>query len=154
MDKENNYILRLYNKDDYVHVINRVVNEKYLNKYLNKPFQFRVLKFLKLFESTFYVLENNEGLILASGVIRRKFNIKHFKYTYWLYGIEVVKEQRGRGIGSVLVSKIMGELRHSGVGKVYLKVDKQNISALKMYHKLGFIDVHSSANVFIMCAVL
>lgn len=139
------YRIRLYRDTDYDKVLDKVVSKRFLNKYLNKPIHFQFLKVLRLYDSSFYVLEDANDHIVAVGVIRRKFSISNIGYTYWFYGIHVINEYRGIGIGLILVSEMIDILRRKNVDIAFLKVEKSNIPAVKLYHKLGFLELTSDS---------
>ena len=52
--------------------------------------------------------------------------------------IEVDKNYWGQGVGLALCKKSFFELRAQGVIKLFLEVNQDNISALKLYEKIGF----------------
>jgi ribosomal protein S18 acetylase RimI-like enzyme len=135
---EKSYTLRLYNENDKNAVFNKVVKKKFFSKYLNTTFIYRLLKNLHFLESSFYVLEDSQQEIIAAGVIRNKMSIVPFSKSHWLYGIRVVKNQRRKGIGTILIIKLIEKLKEKKVDKVYLKVEKNNETAINLYLKLGF----------------
>lgn len=134
----NSYKLREYEETDYNNVVNEVVSPKYLKKYLNKGLILSTLCFLKLYKSDFYILEDEPGNIVASGVLRIKFNFKKFRRDYWIYGIEVKKNLRGCGIGKILMKELLSELKQKNIESVYLSVATKNEIALNLYYNLGF----------------
>ena len=131
--------LRLYNINDFDSVKCNFASSKYIDKYLNKPIIFKILKHIKLYESFFYVLEIDYSEIVAIGVLRRKFHLFKMKNTFWLYGIEVSLLQRRKEYGTILVLKLLEILKCDNIKKAYLKVDKKNTIAFEMYTKLGFV---------------
>ena len=52
--------------------------------------------------------------------------------------IVVDKEYRGRGFATVLMSVLLDDLKKSGINKVFLEVEHDNMPALALYDKLGF----------------
>ena len=50
-------ILREYLDKDYLSVVNKVVSEKYLLKYLNKSIKYRILSSINLYKTYFSLLE-------------------------------------------------------------------------------------------------
>ena len=147
--KNENYLLRLYKDDDYEVLSDSLISKKYLHKYLNKGLLLSVLSFCGLYKSTLYLLECNY-CIVASGVIRQKFDFAKLKPQYWLYGIEVVEQQRGKGIGSFLMEKLLENLKNNHIEQVFLKVAKDNTVALNLYGKCGFIKYKTQENDYIL----
>ena len=52
--------------------------------------------------------------------------------------VVIDKEFRGRGFATVLMSRLLDELKKSGISKVFLEVEHDNVPALALYDKLGF----------------
>lgn len=55
--------------------------------------------------------------------------------------VALAPAERGRGIASTLMAKHLGRLAASGVKRIFLEVDEGNVSAQKLYARLGFIEV-------------
>jgi RimJ/RimL family protein N-acetyltransferase len=55
-------------------------------------------------------------------------------------GIAIGKECRGKGLGTLLMKKIIDHTRRIGINKMSLSVSPLNV-ALKLYQKLGFYKV-------------
>ncbi|MEO1614395.1 MAG: GNAT family N-acetyltransferase [Planctomycetota bacterium] len=47
-------------------------------------------------------------------------------------------DHRGRGLGSVLVSKAAGGFRAAGLSRMHLEVTTENTGAVRLYERLGF----------------
>jgi len=54
------------------------------------------------------------------------------------YGIAILRDYRGRRIGYKLSSYAIMYAKKLGVNRIILTVDSDNITALKLYKKLGF----------------
>jgi GNAT superfamily N-acetyltransferase len=61
-------------------------------------------------------------------------------------GIAVVKEARGKGLGTKLMYSIIEEAKRNGYKTLSLSVDIDNTHAVKLYHRLGFIEVRKKHN--------
>jgi len=59
---------------------------------------------------------------------------------FYLDTLSVVKEMQGRGIGSKLIIAMMDRAAMLGHQKIGLLAEVNNISAKKLYERLGFID--------------
>ena len=57
-----------------------------------------------------------------------------------IYAVAVHPDARGKRIGQRLVGRIIHSLVRRGAGRIYLEVHADNLGAIKLYHKLGFID--------------
>ncbi len=49
------------------------------------------------------------------------------------------KDFRGKGIGTKLFEAMLDELKASGIVKVFLEVEHDNVPALRLYEKLKFV---------------
>jgi len=55
-----------------------------------------------------------------------------------IWGLAVLEEWRGKGIGEALFSKALDEVRKGGAGKVEIITTTDNAPALRLYAKHGF----------------
>ena len=55
-----------------------------------------------------------------------------------VYTLDVKRNQRGKGVGSKLLSKFEEKMLEKGVNAVYLEVRIDNVSAKKLYFKHGY----------------
>jgi len=60
------------------------------------------------------------------------------KDKYWL-GICVTESHLGKGIGKKIIIYLIEESLNLNVDEVYLSVDEENIEAINLYEKFGFI---------------
>jgi len=49
------------------------------------------------------------------------------------------KEYRGRGLATKLMTALISELKKRGIAKVFLEVESDNVPALALYEKNGFV---------------
>jgi ribosomal protein S18 acetylase RimI-like enzyme len=78
-----------------------------------------------------------DGLVGTVGVVReRRLKVRH---RAGLWGMYVVPEQRGRGLGRALMVEAIGLAREmDGVERLCLSVDAANVAARELYLALGF----------------
>lgn len=91
--------------------------------------------FLEMLKSnnTFYVVAEEEGKILGScGVLQvlDEGNITN---------VVIEKKNRGRGIGTAMLSFLMEEGKKLGISAYTLEVRVSNSPAVHVYEKLGFV---------------
>ncbi|WP_437904724.1 GNAT family N-acetyltransferase [Sorangium sp. So ce327] len=67
-----------------------------------------------------------------------------FEGTYELISMWVAPEVRGRGVGDALVEEILRWAREQGGSELRLDVKQDNLSAISLYVRHGFIDVGPS----------
>lgn len=58
--------------------------------------------------------------------------------------IDILPERQGKGIGSALMERLLGELKRRGCPGVFLGTSDRNLKALPFYRKLGFELVYQS----------
>lgn len=58
-----------------------------------------------------------------------------------IYKIVVLKELRKKRIAFKIIDFLLNELKKSDVKKIFLEVRKNNIPAINLYKKCGFIDI-------------
>lgn len=65
------------------------------------------------------------------------------KGTADIASIAVLPEYRGRHIASKLLTRTIDKVRRAGVGTVTLMVRRDNLSAIDLYRKFGFVRTHT-----------
>ncbi len=83
------------------------------------------------------VLEEDDRIIGLMWIGIRIDTVTYEKICY-VYDIEVRKEYRKKGIGTLLIKEGFKICKNNGVGKIALMVDLLNRNALKWYLGLGF----------------
>ena len=64
--------------------------------------------------------------------------------------IDLLERTRGRGLGRVLIERVLGEMRERGVTGVHLGVDPANANAIGFYGHLGFREIASLPDELVM----
>ncbi len=57
-----------------------------------------------------------------------------------ILNVAVARDSRGKGVGRMLVEKVLGECRKGGTSFVALEVRVSNRSAIALYRNLGFVE--------------
>lgn len=65
------------------------------------------------------------------------------------FAISLIREYRGKGIGTELMKKMLEHLKNQGFKKASLAVQKSNY-AVRMYEKVGFRKVDENSEEYIM----
>lgn len=102
---------------------------------------YKVLALLGLYKSSYFLYVNDEGNVFGGGGCIRKFNPKVKKMETWIAGIYVLEMFRGQKYGTKLMLALLETCAQKGYEKVYLYVDDCNVSARRLYDKLGFLVV-------------
>ena len=58
-----------------------------------------------------------------------------------IYAVAVDPDGRGMGVGQKLMTEMLGQLRRRGARRVFLEVRTDNVAAIALYRKLGFVEV-------------
>jgi ribosomal protein S18 acetylase RimI-like enzyme len=58
-----------------------------------------------------------------------------------IYSVAVDPDGRGMGVGQKLMTEMLDWLRDRGAKRVYLEVRTDNVAAIALYRKLGFVEV-------------
>ncbi|GAE32893.1 GNAT family N-acetyltransferase [Halalkalibacter hemicellulosilyticus] len=92
---------------------------------------------------------DNKGTPVGA-VWHRLFNIKERGYGYVNdttpeLGIAVIKEARGKGLGTKLMYTIIEQSKND-YSALSLSVDVKNTDAVNLYHKFGFVEVKKEGN--------
>lgn len=69
------------------------------------------------------------------------------------FAISLIKEYRGKGIGTKLMKKMLEHLKDQGFEQASLAVQKSNY-AVRMYEKVGFRTVDENSEEYIMICTL
>ena len=116
-----------------------LVPQPYIAKYFNRGLLRKFLKCLGIYYSTIYFLKDDYNKYLGGVVLRKKPNFIRFSFTWWIYNVYMREEFRGKGFGEALLIKTYEILLKKDIKRDFLKADKLNKVAIKLYTKLGFI---------------
>lgn len=58
-----------------------------------------------------------------------------------LHTIGVLPEAQGRGVGKLLMEKLIAEAHYHGVSEIYLQVRVSNLPAIRLYERFAFAKV-------------
>ncbi|MFB3893200.1 MAG: N-acetyltransferase family protein [Phycisphaerae bacterium] len=91
-------------------------------------------------------VEKRGGRIAGWGAgltrLNRQLSIANRKsVTGRVYALGVLPASQGRGVGRLLMERIIAELRNRGAGRIFLEVRADNAPAIALYRKLGFTEL-------------
>lgn len=125
---------------DYLLIRKETLGE-YLKKIKKKKVMLKDARIKKEFSGffnkrrMFLVAEENGAM---AGYLTGTFLKNAWQKTSYVDDVFILKEFRGRGIGSKLIKKFMDLSKTRGVRRFMLGVDVRNEKAIKLYKKLGF----------------
>lgn len=129
--------MRRCTPEDIPHVID--VNALTLPEHYSDYFYYEILKD---FPSTFLIAELN-GRVAGYIMCRMEYGLsmtKRFGLAKkgHIISIAVLKEHRGRGIGTKLIHDALEEIRNENGKECYLEVRITNEGAIDLYKRIGF----------------
>ena len=89
-----------------------------------------------------YLVARNEGETVASLMITREWSDWNAEWYWWVQSVYVKPAHRGRGLFRAMYSKVKDMATQRGVSQVRLYVDKTNLSARKVYERVGMQECH------------
>lgn len=78
-----------------------------------------------------------DGTVIGACWVRTTDEYGHIDDSTPSFAISLLKPYRGRGIGTALMRRMLGELKDAGYARASLSVQKEN-PALRLYERLGF----------------
>jgi ribosomal protein S18 acetylase RimI-like enzyme len=85
-----------------------------------------------------YIAKVNDKIIaLVASSLEQAGNVRH---TAEIHGVFVDPDFRNRGVGFKLMKRVLDDLYQNSItSRVILSANNENIPAIKMYEKLGFV---------------
>ena len=83
-----------------------------------------------------------EGKTIATALVsidknKFTFNKSKLKILY-IMSLLVYEKHRNKGVGTLLMKNIINRAKNEGYGFITLVTEKNNVAAMKLYHKFGF----------------
>ncbi len=114
---------------------------KHVRQYTNALPLYYIAKKLRVCTSYLYLLtQGKSGRIVGTILIRCVISPSEARYVWKMHAVFVAPELRGRGLGIELVRYALEKLRERRVKEVSLKVDQDNVVAVHLYAKCGFVE--------------
>lgn len=104
-------------------------------------------------EADFCFVAEDEGKVVGAVWTRIMEDYGHVDASIPSFAISLIKEYRGKGIGTKLMEKMLEHLKNQGFQKASLAVQKSNY-AVRMYEKTGFKTVDENSEEYIMVCTL
>lgn len=135
-------------KQENFSLISGYFSKREIARYTNTGW-WKLLSILSLYRSEFYLLWD-DNKVIGTGVIRWKWSRESHAFGWWLYAIWIHPNHRGNGFGEVLMNELITILKLRNISKVELTVDINNIVAINLYKKIGFVEVKQVSNYIVM----
>lgn len=125
--------------EEIILMVKQVMKETGFFPHTAEEFNITVDNEIEYMKSTaLFLLAEIDGKIAGSATLDRS-DLKKLNHNV-TFGITILKEYCGLGIGSILMEKVIEWTKSEGVEKIELEVFENNISAIKLYNKFGFIE--------------
>jgi len=136
-------MLMKYSQEYNKIICNIHVSQKLLFKFDNKTFIAKILYYSGLYKNYFYIyIDSNK--IVGSILLRKRISSFSIKRFWWIYGVFIIEEERGKGHSRRLMKEALLLLKNQNVSEVFLYVDKKNVPAKNLYINLGFKEIKCS----------
>lgn len=125
--------------EEIITMVKQVMKETGFFPHTAEEFNITVYNEIEYMKSTaLFLLAEIDGKIVGSATLDRS-ELKKLKHNV-TFGITILKEYCGLGIGSILMEKVIEWTKSEGIEKIELEVFENNISAIKLYNKFGFLE--------------
>lgn len=88
---------------------------------------------LDAYGSSFLVAEDDSGIVGYVVAVRSEDVL-----TGWFWSLGVRHDRQRRGVGRILVSRVMDQMKSAGIKRMLLTVEPENVNAIALYKSLGF----------------
>ena len=89
-----------------------------------------------------YLVVRKGGEVVASLMITREWSDWNSEWYWWVQSVYVMPEHRGRGLFRSMYAKVKELAAQNGVSQVRLYVERTNLSARKVYERVGMQECH------------
>lgn len=125
--------------EEIIIMVKQVMKETGFFPHTAEEFNITVDNEIEYMKSTaLFLLAEIDGKIAGSATLDRS-DLKKLNHNV-TFGITILKEYCGLGIGSILMEKVIEWTKSNGVEKIELEVFENNISAIMLYKKFGFLE--------------
>jgi [ribosomal protein S18]-alanine N-acetyltransferase len=116
-----------------------------LETYGDHAYSYMVLRqFLDMSGELFQVCRDNEGNVIAYGVVARSTS----QNSGWFNSLVVSITHRRKGIGTKLSKQLMDKADLHSLKEIFLTVEPDNQEAISLYEKLGFTFVKEESDYY------
>jgi ribosomal protein S18 acetylase RimI-like enzyme len=88
-----------------------------------------------------YYLAEKRGMVVGGLMAGRAWEGIAHDNSCWFMGLHVIPRLRGASIAERLLTEAISTLKEQGVDQIFINFFENNIPAIRLYRKLGFIRV-------------
>ena len=89
-----------------------------------------------------YWVAKFKGRTIGSLMLTREWSDWNNEWYWWIQSVYVIPEFRKQGVYKAMYLKVKDAAKENNVSQIRLYVDKTNLSAQKVYQKLGMHESH------------
>ncbi|AAK80520.1 RimJ/RimL family protein N-acetyltransferase [Clostridium acetobutylicum] len=141
MQSESLVIRRAEEGDAYqiIRLVKQVIKESPFFERTPEEFNFTVEDEQEYIKNTeLFIVVEVDGKIVGSATLKRS-SLSMLRHTA-LFGITILKEYSGKGIGSLIIKRVFEWAEENAIEKIDLEVFHDNFKAISLYKKFGFIE--------------
>ena len=86
-----------------------------------------------------YYLAQKGGMVVGGLTAGRAWEGIAHDHSCWIMGLYVVPRYRGANVAERLVAIAISTLKEQGIDQIFINFFENNIPAMKLYHRLGFL---------------
>lgn len=121
----------------------RIQSEAFRNKH-----EAEIIRYSKRFRKTFYVIKNQKKVVgYCIHYLKPIISSKGFKKQSVIFSIATDRNFRGKGFGKKLLKESIEEMKLNRVSSILLYVNANNIPAIRLYEKTGFVITDKIENI-------
>jgi [ribosomal protein S18]-alanine N-acetyltransferase len=130
--------------DDYIiHEVIKIHSESFQDK--NEK---DIIKYSKSSRKIFYVAKSHERVVgYCIYYLKPVISSGGFKKQAVICSIAIDRNFRGKGIGKKLLKESIKEMRLNKISSIILYVSKNNVPAIRLYEKMGFLTTGQIENI-------
>ena len=91
-----------------------------------------------------FLVARENSQIIGFAAISFAWTLEHGGKSAWLDELYVLPAHRGKGVGSMLLEKVIEEVSSEGCGAIDLEVDQDHRRAERLYQRKGFEQLRRS----------
>ena len=107
-----------------------------------------IIKYSKSSRKIFYVVKSHDRVVgYCIYYLKPVISSRGFKKQSVIYSIATDRNFRGKGFGKKLLKESIKEMRLNKISSIILYVSKNNVPAIRLYEKTGFVTIGQIENV-------
>lgn len=107
-----------------------------------------IIRHSKYFREIFYIIKSENKVVgYCMYYLKPKISFEGFKKQSVIYSIATDRNFRGKGFAKRLLKESIEEMKLNRISSILLYVSENNVPALKLYEKAGFVIIEQIENI-------